>query len=238
MLRIEGITKQFGSLRALEKVSMEVPDDQITGLIGPNGAGKTTLFNVITGFLQPEAGKVEFSGNNIVGLSPENICRLGIARTFQLVKTFDKLTVEKNVAIGALKKGINVSQAHERAVEILEEFNMGELKSSKVSNLTLCGRKKVELCRAFATSPELLLLDEVMSGLNPTEIEEIKNIIRKTFELGSGIFLIEHIMDAIMDLSDEVFVINEGQNLANGEPKEIAQNRDVVTAYLGEEYNA
>lgn len=236
MLSVKGINKAYGGLQVLSNVCIEVPADKITGLIGPNGAGKTTLFNVITGFVKPDSGTITFDNQDITGTLPEKICSYGISRTFQLVKTFNNLTVEKNVAIGALNHEKTIGGAHAKAREILSFMGMTDKRDSLAKNLTLCDRKRLEVARALATSPKMLLLDEVMCGLNPTEIKTMMAVIRSIHQAGVGILLIEHIMTAVMSLSDHIIVLNNGQKLTEGKAESIARDPAVIVAYLGEEF--
>jgi len=236
MLRIKNLNKSFGGLQVLLNINIKVPLNMITGLIGPNGAGKTTLFNVISGLIKPDSGEINFFDSDLTKLNPEKICKKGISRTFQFVKTFDNLTVEKNIATGALNRCKNLFEANKKTEEILNFFKITNLKQIKAKNLTLCERKRLEMARALATEPKLLLLDEVMCGLNPTEILEIMELIKEIHESGIGIFMIEHIMSAIMDLSDHIIVLNNGKKLIEGVGKEIANNPEVIKAYLGEEF--
>lgn len=237
MLCVDNLSKSFGGLRVLRDINIKVPTNCITGLIGPNGAGKTTFFNVVTGFIKPEKGVIKFCDENITNLAPEKICHLGIARTFQLVKVFNNLTVERNLAIGALNRERSLRKAHQRAGRILDFFKLKDKKDMLANNLTLCDRKRLELARAMATGPKMLLLDEVMAGLNPTEIKEMIDIIRNISNQGVGILLIEHIMNAIVDLCDHVIVLNNGQKLVEGNAEDILYNPKVIKAYLGEEYD-
>ena len=237
MLCVNNLNKSFGGLIVLRDINIKVPTNRITGLIGPNGAGKTTFFNVITGFIKPEKGVIKFCDENITGLAPEKICHLGIARTFQLVKVFNNLTLERNLSIGALNRERSLGKAHQRAGRMLDFFKLKDKKDLLACNLTLCDRKRLEVARAMATGPKMLLLDEVMAGLNPTEIKEMIGIIRNISTQGVGILLIEHIMNAIVDLCDHVIVLNNGQKLVEGNAKKILHNPKVVEAYLGEEYN-
>ncbi|RNC28496.1 MAG: Lipopolysaccharide export system ATP-binding protein LptB [Candidatus Dichloromethanomonas elyunquensis] len=236
MLSVRGIHKAYGGLQVLTNVNIEAPTDRITGLIGPNGAGKTTLFNVITGFVKPDSGSFSFNGRDLTGVAPEKVCVYGIARTFQLVKTFNNLTVEKNVAIGALSREKTIAQAHSKAREILNFLGMNHKRAALARNLTLSDRKRLEVARALATNPKMLLLDEVMCGLNPTEINGMMEVIRAIHRTGVGILLIEHIMSAVMSLSDHIIVLNNGQKLTEGNAEKVSHDPAVIVAYLGEEY--
>jgi branched-chain amino acid transport system ATP-binding protein len=238
MLCVENLNKSFGGLKVLGDINIKVPLNRITGLIGPNGAGKTTFFNIVTGFIKPEKGLIKFCDKNITCLAPEKICHLGIARTFQLVKVFNNLTVERNITIGALNRERSLKKAHQKAERILDFFRLKDKKDLLAGNLTLSDRKRLEIARAMATVPKMLLLDEVMSGLNPTEIRGMIDIIKNiNSQEGVGILLIEHIMNAIVYLSDHIIVLNNGQILVEGNAKEILHNPKVIKAYLGEEYD-
>jgi len=237
MLYVDNLNKSFGGLKVLRDINIKVPKNRITGLIGPNGAGKTTFFNVVTGFIRAEKGVIKFCDKNITGLAPEKICHLGIARTFQLVKVFNNLTVERNLSIGALNRERSLGKAYQKAERMLDFFKLKDKKDLLAGNLTLSDRKRLEVARAMATDPKMILLDEVMSGLNPTEIKEMIDIIRNINSQGIGVLLIEHIMNAIVDLSDHIIVLNNGQKLVEGNAKDILRNPKVIKAYLGEEYD-
>jgi branched-chain amino acid transport system ATP-binding protein len=208
----------------------------IFGLIGPNGAGKSTAFNCIAGLYSPTSGRVLYKADDITSLKPYDVCRRGIARTFQLVKPFPTKSVLKNVTVGSFLWSKNINEAEEKALEVLEFVNLIDKKDVLGKSLTVADRKRLELARALATDPKLLLLDEVMAGLRPAEVDEVITIIRKINERGITIFLIEHIMQAIMSLSELIVVIHYGKKIAEGKPEEIASNEQVIKAYLGEEY--
>ncbi len=219
-------------------VNFELNEGEILSLIGPNGAGKSTLFNMITGYYHPTKGKIKFLSKDITKLKPHQICRMGIARTFQLVKSFENLSAQENVAVGHLfgrKPVRGLSRAREESEKLLDFVGIRGSATVPAKSLTLADRRRLELARGVACSPKVLLLDEVMAGLSATETAEAVNLIRKIRnELGISIFLIEHVMSAVMDLSDRIMVLNYGQKLAEGSPKEIMENPHVIEAYLGE----
>ena len=233
MLEARGIVKRFGGLVAVNDAALEVPEGRIVALIGPNGAGKTTLFAVIAGFLKPDAGQVLFEGEDITGLTPHAICQRGIVRTFQVVKPFANLTVRENIAVGAHNRIAARSAALDHATAVGERLGMGKMLDQPAAALTVAGRKRLELARALATGPRLLLLDEVMAGLTPVEIDEVLELIRDIRESGVTVLLIEHVMRAVMRLSEHVYVLNNGGIIADGAPHAVAANPDVVEAYLG-----
>jgi branched-chain amino acid transport system ATP-binding protein len=236
LLEIDKLTKDFGGLRAVDRLDITIEDGMIFGLIGPNGAGKSTAFNCIAGLYTATSGRVLYKEDDITSLKPYDVCRRGIARTFQLVKPFPTKSVLKNVTVGSFLWSKNINEAEEKALEVLEFVNLIDKKDVLGKSLTVADRKRLELARALATNPDLLLLDEVMAGLRPAEVEEVITIIRKINERGITIFLIEHIMQAIMSLSDLIVVIHYGKKIAEGKPEEIASNEQVIKAYLGEEY--
>ncbi len=236
LLELTEVTKYFGGLCVLSDVSFKVNEGEIIGLIGPNGAGKTTLFNVITGIYRPNAGAIQFMGTDLTGLKPNRICRRGIARTFQLVRIFPTMTVLENVLVGAVfgKKGGKKNDLKE-ASECLAILNLSESKDTVSAHLTFSDRRLVEIARALAAKPGLVLLDEPLAGLNPTETETIMGVIKEIREThGISILWIEHKMDAIFNLCDRIVVLDYGRKLAEGKPKEIATDKKVVEAYLGE----
>jgi branched-chain amino acid transport system ATP-binding protein len=233
MLKVKGLSKIFGGLRAVDNASLEVGQGQIVSLIGPNGAGKTTLFASIAGFHKIDEGQVEFLGLNIVGLQVHEIARLGMVRTFQITQPFAKLTVLENIAVGAFQQFSSKKEAHAHARLIAEKVGMSGMLDQPASDLTVAGRKRLELARALATGPKLLLLDEVMAGLNPQEIVEIIALIRSIRDSGVTILLIEHVMHAVMSLSEFIYVLSYGKVIAQGQPEEVVNNREVIEAYLG-----
>ncbi len=236
LLQAQTITKRFGGLVAINNVTFELGRGEILGLIGPNGAGKTTLFSLITGSLTPERGSIRFDGKEIVGLKPYDTSRLGIARTFQIVKPFGKMTVLQNATIGALARTHRIRAARELANERLHFAGLYEKRFVLANALTISQRKRLEIVRALCTSPQILLLDEVMGGLNPTEVGEMLRLIEKMREAGNTLFIIEHIMAAIMSICDRIMVLHHGQNISVGTPQQVASDPEVIKAYLGKEY--
>ncbi len=239
ILVIDNVTKRFGGLIANNKVSFSMKRGEILGLIGPNGAGKTTLFNVITGVYKPDEGRVLFKGKDISGKPPHVIARMGIAKTHQIVKPFNDMTVIENAMVGALfgkRAGkVTMAEAREIAHKSLELVGLTEKEEEFASKLTLHEKKMLELARALSAEPELLLLDEVLAGLNPKEIEESLKIIRKAKEeRGLSIIMIEHVMHAVMNIAERIVVLHYGWKIAEGTPEEIANNAKVITAYLGD----
>ena len=236
MLQVENVTKMFGGLMALSDLTLNLSEGQIKSIIGPNGAGKTTLFNVISGFMPPDGGEIRFDDQPITGQPPEKIAHAGVARTFQVVKPFNNLTVIENVMVGSLNVYAHSRIAREKAREVLEYIGMADKAEWPARKLTLEDLKRLELGRALATRPKLLLLDEVMAGLNPHEVDEFIALIRRIRDDGVTILLIEHIMHAILSLSDEVVVLNYGVKIYEGDTRGVVEDRKVVEAYLGEEY--
>ncbi len=233
MLELKAVSKSFGGLRATDDVSLAVPAGRIVSLIGPNGAGKTTLFAIASGFLKPDSGSIEFLGQDITGLSPHEVCRLGLVRTFQVVKPFAEQSVRENILVGAYLRCSSRPEAVDKAEAVAALVGMAERLDVPAASLTVAGRKRLELAKALATEPKLLLLDEVMAGLNPTEIDEIIPVIRRLRETGVTIMLIEHVMQAVMKLSEHTWVLNQGRLIAEGEPEAVVRNPDVIEAYLG-----
>jgi len=234
LLSVDGVTKQFRGLLAVDKATFDVAEGEIFAVIGPNGAGKTTLFNMIAGVYTPDGGSISFSGERIEGLTPDKICRRGIARTFQIVRPFPALTVEENVIVGALLHRHDVNEARKRAHDLLRRLELYDKRTQAASSLTLPDRKRMELARALATDPKLILLDEVMAGLRPTEIDRIVTTLRElNREIGLTILLIEHVMRAVMALAVRVLVIHHGAAIADGKPDQVVRNTAVIDSYLG-----
>ena len=236
ILALERVTKRFGGLTAVSEVSFTVPTGEILGIIGPNGAGKTTLFNVISGYYRPESGRIVLAGHDVTGQAPHAICRLGLTRTFQLVKPFGNLSVIDNVMIGALTRLPTISAARLEAERVVETCGLASHAGSHARTLPIGLRKRLEVARALATRPRLLLLDEVMAGLNPTELGGMIELIRRLHADGLTLIVIEHIMAAMMRLAQRIVVLHHGEAIAEGAPAAITQDRRVVDAYLGEEF--
>jgi branched-chain amino acid transport system ATP-binding protein len=237
LLSVEGLTKSFGGVAANRDISFDVDEGELLGIIGPNGAGKTTLFDQITGFRKPDAGRILFRGNEITGLRPDRICSAGLARTFQIVRVFPDLTVVQNVIVGALLRRKDTSQAEDQARELVARVGLEERADALARELPLAGRKRVQLARALATQPKLLLLDEAMAGLNQRESEDAVALLR---DLGNEltIVMIEHVMEIVMPLSDRIVVLVEGNKLLEGSPQDVSRDPRVVAAYLGERFVA
>jgi len=235
ILKIENLTKNFGGLTAVNNLTIRIYQNEILGLIGPNGSGKTTVFNLVTGFYRPNTGTIFFKGGEITHLKPYQICQRGLTRTFQLVKPFINLNVFKNVRGGTYHREHANNARTKLTLEILQFVNLESKRDFLARDLTLPELKRLELARALATQPDLLLLDEVMAGLTPTETEAFMGMIRSLRQKGLTIFLIEHVMRAVVGLCDRVVVINYGEKIAEGVPSEVVRDRNVIEAYIGEE---
>jgi branched-chain amino acid transport system ATP-binding protein len=241
LLEGQGVTKYFGGLAAVFEVDFHVDPGEVFGLIGPNGAGKTTLFNLISAALTPKSGAIKFKGKNITGLKPHQICRMGVARTFQTVKIFANMSVLDNVALGALfgaSARLSSADAERQATALLEFVGLSTQKAAPAKDLTLANQKRLEVAGALATQPELLLLDEIMAGLNPAEVAQAMELVARIRDRGITIIMIEHVMKAIMSVCDRIMVLHHGQKIADGTPQEIANSKTVIKVYLGEKADA
>jgi branched-chain amino acid transport system ATP-binding protein len=232
-LIVTGLSKRFGGLRAVQDVSFSVQENETLALIGPNGAGKTTSFNLMTGFHRPDSGSVVAYGRDITGLRPHQICAHGLARTFQVAKPFGAMTVLANVMTGAFLRDKNAAVARDKAREAIEFVGLSAREQTAAKDLTTIDQRRLEMARALATRPRLLLLDEVMAGLNPAEIDQAVALIGKLRERGLTIIIVEHVMRAIMAVARRIVVLDHGQKIAEGSPKEIVENPEVIRAYLG-----
>ena len=236
ILEVNDVTMRFGGLTAVDHLDLHIDQGEILGLIGPNGAGKSTAFNCIAGVHAPSEGEIKFRGEVINRQKPWTLCKKGLARTFQIVKPFATKSVLYNVMVGAFATTDKTEEAREKAMTVLDTLNFTDKKAMKAGNLTIADRKRLEIARALATEPRLLLLDEVMAGLRPAEVDEVVGVIQSIRQPGVTIFVIEHIMRAVMALSDRIVVIHFGNKIAEGTPKEVASNENVIKAYLGAEY--
>ncbi len=241
ILEGRGVTKYFGGLVAVSNVDFNVEQGEALGLIGPNGAGKTTLFNLISAALVPKSGTIRFKGENITGLKPYKICRMGVARTFQTVKVFPDMPVLNNVVLGSFfgtSTKMSSADAAREASELLEFVGLSAVKATPAKDLTLANQKRLEVARALATNPELLLLDEMMAGLNPTELVQAMELVSRIRDKGITIIMIEHVMKAIMNVCQRIIVLHHGEKIAEGTPQEIATSKTVIRVYLGEKAHA
>ncbi len=233
LLRLEGVSKSFGGLAAVRDVSLELPAGRLCALIGPNGAGKTTLFALMSGFIVPDAGRILFDGHDITGQPPHLNARRGMTRTFQIVQPFAAQSVRENIAVGAHLHCAGRTEAFARAEEVAHQVGLAPQLDKPAGDLTVAGRKRLELARALATRPRLLLLDEVLAGLNPQEVAEMVPVVREIAAGGVTVLMIEHVMQAVMHLAAHVWVLAQGQLIAAGTPSEVTRNEAVITAYLG-----
>lgn len=236
ILRIEHLSKHFGGLKAVNDVSMNVEQGEIHALIGPNGAGKTTLFNLVSGFITPTSGHVFFNGHDVTGAKPYRLCSKGLVRTYQIVQPFRGMSTLDNVMVGGFTHTSKVAVAAEKAKRALEITKLDHKADVQARSLNLCEQKRLEVARALATEPKLIMLDEVMAGLNPSEVTEVMDIVLDIKKLGITVVIIEHIMQAVMSISDNITVISFGEKIAEGKPDEIATNPDVISVYLGSDY--
>lgn len=236
MLEINGISKSFGGLQALKDINLKVDQGTIVGIIGPNGAGKTTLFNIISGNYRPDSGSITFKGEEIAGILPHKICQKGLTRTYQIPRLFSGLTVIENVMVGAWSKAKNLDEARLRAERVLDFVEFRGKRDVSAETMMIADSKRIELGKALSTEPELLLLDEVMAGLNDVETKGAIDVIKKISRQGITVVIIEHVLRVVMTLCERIFVLQEGNKIAEGTPKEIASDPRVINAYLGEEY--
>jgi branched-chain amino acid transport system ATP-binding protein len=232
-LVVKGLSKRFGGLRAVQDVSFSVQENETVALIGPNGAGKTTSFHLITGFHRPDSGSVTAFGKEVAGMKPHDVCALGMVRTFQVAKPFGAMTVLDNVMTGAFLRDRHVATAREKALEAIEFTGLAAKEKTAAKDLTTIDQRRLEMARALATQPRILLLDEVMAGLNPSEIDQAVALVRKLSSRGLTIVIVEHVMRAIMAVARHIVVLDHGQKIAEGAPKEIVENPEVIRAYLG-----
>jgi branched-chain amino acid transport system ATP-binding protein len=235
LLRVENVTKRFGGIIANQDVSFEVGEGKIVGLIGPNGAGKTTMFNCIAGYFPPTSGSIWFNGQDISGYTPEQCARAGIGRTFQVARTFTSMTALENVMVGAFLGDRNVGRARNAAIDLLNFVNLGRHRNKPAGSMTISEQRRLAVARALAIKPKLLLMDEVMAGLNPTEVKEMVDVVLKIRHWGISCLIVEHVLEGIMPIADSIVVLDYGKKIAHGRPEEVSNNPQVIAAYLGEE---
>ena len=236
-LEVTGVTKRFGGLLANDNIDFAVEEGEIVSIIGPNGAGKSTLFNCVTGFYHPNSGRISFMGEEITSYRAHRICKMGVARTFQIVQIISDMSVLENAMTGALLRFNKIRPAVEKAEEVLTFTGLVEKKELLVTELTIADKKRLEVSMALATQPKLLMLDESMAGLTRVELREMIDLIKRIREKGITLVVVEHVMEAVMQISDRVIVLNSGRKIMEGSPQEVVVNKEVIQAYLGEKYN-